>query len=63
MVAVKQEKKKKKDKKSLGEMTPEVKEMTFKIEPSEAKIEPIDTSQWPLLLKVRVALGDGPPWP
>ncbi|KAK8383562.1 hypothetical protein O3P69_015789 [Scylla paramamosain] len=45
---VKEHKKKKKQKKSLGEVH---QEMTFKIEPSEVKIEAIDTSQWPLLLK------------
>ncbi|XP_045105963.1 H/ACA ribonucleoprotein complex subunit 4-like [Portunus trituberculatus] len=44
----KEHKKKKKQKKSIGEVHQEV---TFKIEPSEVKIEAIDTSQWPLLLK------------
>lgn len=40
---------KKKQKKSLGEIH---QEMTFKIEPSDAPAKAIDTSEWPLLLKV-----------
>lgn len=41
---------KKKHRKSLGEVQLE---KSFKIDPSEAPVKPIDTSEWPLLLKVR----------
>ena len=51
MEVAKQSKKKKKDRKSLAEVHQKV---TFKIEPSDAKIENIDSSDWPLLLKVRL---------
>ena len=42
---------KKKLKKSIGKVHQEV---TFKIDPSDIKKEEIDTSEWPLLLKVRL---------
>ncbi|KAK3877856.1 hypothetical protein Pcinc_017481 [Petrolisthes cinctipes] len=48
MDELKSEGKKKKHRKSLGEVQLEE---TFKIEPSQAKVQPIDTSEWPLLLK------------
>lgn len=50
---VKESKKKKKEKKSIGEVQ---QELSFKIAPSDIKVESIDTSQWPLLLKVRLCL-------
>lgn len=43
--------KKKKSKKSIGELH---QEMSFKIEPSEAPAKVLDTSEWPLLLKVNI---------
>lgn len=46
--------KKKKSKKSIGELH---QEMSFKIEPSEAPAKVLDTSEWPLLLKVNDLLG------
>ncbi|XP_047479067.1 H/ACA ribonucleoprotein complex subunit 4-like isoform X2 [Penaeus chinensis] len=46
--AMEGEVKKKKSKKSIGELH---QEMSFKIEPSEAPAKVLDTSEWPLLLK------------
>ncbi|XP_071541209.1 H/ACA ribonucleoprotein complex subunit 4 isoform X2 [Panulirus ornatus] len=48
MEEVKSEGKRKKMKKSIGELH---QEMSFKIEPSDAPVKAIDTSEWPLLLK------------
>lgn len=57
LLSAREEKKSKGDKskgekkmKYLGELQ---QELDFQIKPSEAKVETIDTSQWPLLLKVR----------
>jgi len=56
------EKKKKKEKKSIGEIQAEV---SFKVEPSDIDPKSLDTADWPLLLKQDVssfALTGPPDW-